>query len=91
MLVVLLGCAAFPALRTALTPSPLQVAAGTGKAAEAAVPHLSMLRTRASNPHLIEDENGRPFFIAGVCPQNIIHWCTAAQMDTYFADRHRIA
>src|SRR5262245_28884294 len=37
---------------------------GTGEA----VRRMSKLRTRAKNRHLIEDENGRAFFIAGVCP-----------------------
>jgi len=67
----------------------LELAAGIGSAGRAAVRRLPMLRTRAGNRHLIEDENGRPFFIAGVCPQNLIHWSTPDQMDTYFADRQK--
>jgi Protein of unknown function (DUF4038)/Putative collagen-binding domain of a collagenase len=47
---------------------------------------MPKLRVRASNRHLIEDENGKPFFMAGVSPHTIIHWLTPAQMDTYFAD-----
>ena len=43
----------------------------------------------AGNRHLIEDENGKPFFMAGVCPQSILHWCTPEQMDVYFADREK--
>jgi len=65
------------------------MAAGVGNESEAAVPRFPKLRTRASNPHLIEDENGKPFFMAGLCPQNIMHWCTPEQMETYFADRQR--
>jgi len=42
---------------------------------------------RSSNRHLLEDESGKPFFMAGVCPQNMVHWLTREQMDTYFADR----
>ena len=30
---------------------------------------------------------GAPFFIAGVCPQNLIHTSTPEQMDVYFASR----
>ena len=60
-------------------------AASTG----APVPGLPKLRICAGNRHLIEDENGKPFFMAGVCPQSILHWCTPEQMDVYFADREK--
>ena len=65
----------------------LGMAAGIGSGGDAAVRRLPKLRIRAGNRHLIEDENGKPFFIAGVCPQSIIHWSTPDQMDAYFADR----
>jgi len=87
LVVLVLECTAFPALRTGLTPAHLQIAAETGKAAEAAVPRLSKLRIRARNPYLIEDQRGRRSFMAGFCPQNIVHWCTPDQMDSYFAKR----
>ncbi len=64
------------------------MAAGAGSADDVALHRLPKLRTRNANRHLIEDENGRPFFVAGVCPQSIVHWSTPAQMDAYFADRH---
>jgi hypothetical protein len=85
------GWMAAPGLRTQLTPGRVRFAArfGMASAAEAATPRMPKLRTRASNPHLIEDENGKPFFMAGLCPQNMIHWCKPQQMDTYFADRQR--
>ena len=57
--------------------------------AGAPTPSLPKLRIRAGNRHLIEDENGKPFFMAGVCPQSILHWCTPEQMDVYFADREK--
>ncbi len=63
------------------------MAAAIDSAGEAVVRRLPKLRTRPGNRHLIEDENGMPFFIAGVCPQSIIHWSTPDQMDAYFADR----
>jgi hypothetical protein len=91
--IIALGSLATPWLRT--TPARIQMggrpamAAGVGNESEAAVPRFPKLRTRASNPHLIEDENGKPFFMAGLCPQNIMHWCTPEQMETYFADRQR--
>jgi len=63
------------------------LAAWDGAAGDAAVRSLPKLRIRASNRHLIEDENGKAFFMAGLCPQNMIHWLTREQMDSYFADR----
>ena len=62
-------------------------AAVVGHAGDSPVPSLPKLRVCARNRHLVEDETGKPFFMAGVCPQNIIEMCTADQMDTYFADR----
>lgn len=62
-------------------------APAAGNAGDAAVRSMPKLRVRASNRHLLEDENGKPFFVAGVCPQNMVHWLTREQMDTYFADR----
>jgi len=87
VLAVVLGCVAFPRLRTALAPASAQVSAETAGAAGASVPRLSQLRVSTRNPHLVEDQSGSPFFIAGFCPQNIVHWCTPEQMDVYFADR----
>jgi hypothetical protein len=66
--------------------APLAMARADNRAS-APASRLPKLRTCAGNPHLVEDENGKPFFVAGFCPQNIIHWCTPAQMETYFADR----
>ena len=62
-------------------------AAVIGHAGDAAVRSLPKLRIGVRNRHLIEDETGKPFFVAGICPQNIVHWCTPDQMDTYFAER----
>jgi Protein of unknown function (DUF4038)/Putative collagen-binding domain of a collagenase len=61
-------------------------AAGGGSAGEEAVRSMPKLRVRAGNRHLLEDENGKPFFVAGVCPQNMVQSFTREQMDTYFAD-----
>jgi hypothetical protein len=63
------------------------LAAEIGSAGDGAARSMPKLRVRASNRHLLEDENGKPFFVAGVCPQNMVHWLTREQMDTYFADR----
>ena len=72
-------------------PAPVGECLATASAfagtAGAPIPSLPKLRIRAGNRHLIEDENGKPFFMAGVCPQSILHWCTPEQMDVYFADR----
>ncbi len=87
------GWGVVPWSRTPLSLARMQTGerlgtpAGIGGASNAAVPRLPKLRTRVRNPHLIEDENGTPFFIAGVCPQNLLHWSNPDQMDTYFADR----
>jgi hypothetical protein len=56
----------------------------------AAVPRMPKLRIGTRNRHLIEDENGTPFFITGVCPQNLIHTSTPEQMDIYFANRRTL-
>jgi Protein of unknown function (DUF4038)/Putative collagen-binding domain of a collagenase len=71
------------------TAEGLGMATDIGNADDAALPGLPKLRTRAANPHLIEDENGKPFFMAGVCPQSMVHWSTPEQMDAYFADRQK--
>ena len=91
--IIALGWMAAPGLRAPLPWAPMEIggrlgmAAGNGSAGDAAVRDLPKLRTRASNRHLLEDENGTPFFMAGVCPQNMVHWSTPDQMDAYFADR----
>jgi hypothetical protein len=92
--IIVVGWVAAPGVRPARKFPRAQMREGLGMAAgigsvsdAAAVPRLPKLRTRARNPHLLEDENGRPFFVAGVCPQNILHWCIPEQMDAYFADR----
>ncbi len=94
--IIALGWLAAPGLRTPRASELMKIGerSGTGVGSggaggAAAVPGLPRLRTRASNPHLIEDENGVPFFVAGVCPQNILHWSTPEQMDAYFADRQK--
>jgi hypothetical protein len=48
---------------------------------------LPLLRVRAANPRLIEDANGAPFFMAGDCPQNMMHALSYAEMDAFFANR----
>jgi len=48
---------------------------------------LPALRVRASNPRLIEDVNGMPFFFAGSCPQSMIHDCNSSDVDAFFANR----
>ena len=58
-----------------------------GSVADTTALRMPKLRIRAGNRHLIEDENGTSFFIAGVCPQNLIHTSTPEQMDVYFANR----
>jgi hypothetical protein len=60
---------------------------GLSAGADTAVLRMPKLRVRARNLHLLEDENGFPFFMAGVCPQNLIHTSTPDQMDVYFAHR----
>ena len=65
------------------------MAANIASAGEMPARALPKLRIRAGNRHLIEDENGKPFFVAGVCPQSILHWSTPEQMDAYFADRQK--
>jgi Protein of unknown function (DUF4038)/Putative collagen-binding domain of a collagenase len=82
-----------PGILKGLSTHPLRgsaapgLAAGVGSPGSAAVRSMPKLRVRASNRHLLEDENGKPFFVAGVCPQNMVHWLTREQMDAYFADR----
>ena len=91
--IITLGWMAAPGLRAPLPWAPMEIggrlgmAAGIGSPDDAAVRHFPKLRTRASNRHLLEDENGKAFFMAGVCPQNMVHWSTPDQMDAYFADR----
>src|SRR5262245_17417889 len=68
-------------------PSGGRLGVSAGSVSATAARHMSKLRTRARNRHLIEDENGIAFFIAGVCPQNLIHTSTPDQMDVYFAHR----
>jgi hypothetical protein len=93
--IIVLAGMAMPALRGPFTAARFQMKETLGMAcsmdsgAEAALRSMPKLQTRQSNPHLIEDENGKPFFMAGVCPQNIVHWITAGQMDLYFADRQK--
>jgi hypothetical protein len=67
----------------------LGMATGLGDAVAAASPRMPELCTMTGNRHLIEYENGKPFFMAGIAPQNIIYWCTPELMDAYFADRQR--
>lgn len=93
--IIALGCVAVPGLRTSLSWSHAEIGHARGTAADIASADdtpgrpLPKLRIRADNRHLIEDENGKPFFMAGVCPQSILHWSTREQMDTYFADRQK--
>jgi hypothetical protein len=88
---IALGGVVAPGLRTALPFAGVRTGeclrADTDPAGSATVGRLPKLRIRAGNRHLVEDENGKPLFIAGVCPQSIIHWCTPDQMDAYFTDR----
>lgn len=81
------GLRATSALSRIAAGEPAGVAAGIPSADGAA--NMPKLRIRAGNRHLIEDENGKPFFMAGVCPQSMIRWSTPAQMDAYFADRQK--
>jgi hypothetical protein len=75
-----------------LVPAQIAYGLGTDSGAESikdpSLPTMPKLRIRPGNRHLIE-ENGKPFFMAGVCPQSIVHWCTTKQMDAYFADRQK--
>jgi hypothetical protein len=65
------------------------MATDIGSADDSAVPAIPKLRILPGNRHLIEDENGNPFFMAGACPQSMVHWSTPEQMDAYFADRQK--
>lgn len=52
---------------------------------------LPILRVRTSGPNahrLIEDSSGRPFFMAGICPQNLIYRVPRSKFDDYFKVRH---
>ncbi len=52
---------------------------------------LPKLRIRAAGVnahHLIEDANGKPFFMVGICPQNFIQKVSIANMNAYFKARH---
>ena len=47
------------------------------------------IRTVGPNAHrLIEDKNGKPFFMAGICPQNLVQKISTANMNAYFKARH---
>ncbi len=91
--VLAMGWGADPRPRTGLLSARMQtvgrpgMGANIGRTGGTEIRRLPKLRIRERNRHLIEDENGKPFFIAGFSPQNIVHWCTPAQMDAYFADR----
>jgi hypothetical protein len=74
-------------LSLARMPTGERPTVSTGSVADRTVLRMPKLRIRTRNRHLIEDENGIAFFIAGVCPQNLIHTSTPDQMDVYFAHR----
>jgi hypothetical protein len=65
----------------------LAVAALSCGLAFASAAALPALRVRASNPRLIEDVNGTPFFMAGTCPQSMVTQCNSSQVDSFFANR----
>lgn len=57
-----------------------------GKAAE--MPKLRIRTAGVNAGHLIEDANGKPFFMVGLCPQNLIQKLRTADMNAYFKARH---
>ena len=62
------------------------VLAGLSWSAE--MPKLRVRTAGVNAGHLIEDANGKAFFMAGICPQNFIHTVSRANMDAYFKARH---
>jgi hypothetical protein len=57
-------------------------------ASAAELPKLRIRRAGVNAGHLIEDANGKPFFMAGICPQNLIQKLRTADMEAYFKARH---
>jgi len=54
----------------------------------AELPRL-LVRTAGVNAgHLIQDANGKLFFMVGICPQNLIQKVRTADIDKYFKARH---
>ncbi len=62
---------------------PLKVSAGGSTH-----PPKLRIRTKGVKAYpLIEDAKGKPFFLAGYCPQNIVRNCRRARVDALFANR----
>ena len=60
--------------------------AGFAWAAE--MPKLRVRTSGVNAQHLIEDAIGKPFFMAGICPQNFLQKVSMRDMDAYFKARH---
>ncbi len=63
----------------------------SSKPVESLAADLPKLRVRTAGPNalrLIEDVNGKPFFMAGWAPQNIVHTIPTSAMNDYFKTRH---
>ena len=54
----------------------------------AELPKLRIRTTGVNAGHIIEDANGKPFFMIGICPQNLIQTVRKADMNAYFKARH---
>ena len=54
----------------------------------AELPKLRVRTAGVNAGHLIEDAKGRPFFMVGICPQNLIQKVRTADMNAYFKARH---
>ncbi len=52
------------------------------------MPKLRIRTSGVNAHHLIEDANGKAFFMAGICPQNFIQKVRIADMNAYFKARH---
>ncbi len=62
-----------------------------GPAVASARTAMSRLRVRTAGPNayrLIEDAEGRPFFVAGWCIQNLVHTLPVERFDAYFQAMH---
>ena len=60
--------------------------AGMGHSAE--MPKLRIRTVGVNAHHLIEDANGKAFFMEGICPQNLVQKVSIANMNKYFKARH---
>ncbi len=59
-----------------------------GVAGAAEMPRLRIRTAGVNAHHLIEDANGKAFFMVGICPQNFLQKVSTADMNAYFKVRH---